>query len=343
MANVRMGLGLHWLEGQSYAILVEQIREAESLGYDQIWISNEKFFHDMYIVAAVAAVNTTKINIGTFVADPYTHHPALTAVSVATLDKISGGRAILGIGAGGTGFPVMGIKRTQPATAIKEAIEIIRALWQGETVDYHGKVIQCRNGRLNFKTRSNITVVVASRGNLVLQTAGEVADAVMVATYAEPIGIQHALSMIEIGAKKAGRHLNDIRIISRVDACISPNRRAAYDAVKPMVGVFLWTSYPDREFVHRVGLEVPPELETIIAKRDYNLMSINAHLIPDEFVEKFCWAGTAEEVAYKVARVVQLGIQDITILPHPTLEGNTLETMREFARSVKPVLDKLSV
>ena len=126
--------------------------------------------------------------------------------------------------------------------------------------------MQCRNGRLNVvPQRSNIPIVVATRGNLVLQIAGEVADGVMIATYAEPIGIRHALSMVAKGAKRAGRSVEDISLISRVDACISQDRQAAIEAVKPMVGVFLWTSYPDRAFVHRVGLQVPDELEQIIA------------------------------------------------------------------------------
>ncbi len=340
MTDIKLGMGLHWLEEQSYDDLVAQIEEAEALGYDQIWVSNEKFFHDMYVVASVVAEHTTRVRIGTFVADPYTHHPALTAMAAGTLDKISGGRAILGMGAGGTGFPVLGIKRTRPAAAIKEAVEVIRALWRGETVDYHGEVIHCSNGRLNFRARHDIPVTVASRGNLVLGTGGEVADSVMIATYAEPVGIQHALSMVEKGAQRSGRSIDDITIISRVDACISSDRRAAYDAVKPMVGVFLWTSYPDREFVRRVGLQVPPELEAIIAKRDYNLMAPNAHLIPDEFVDKFCWAGTPEEVADKVVAVVRMGIEHITFLPHPTEGGSTLETMREFARTVKPLVDR---
>jgi alkanesulfonate monooxygenase SsuD/methylene tetrahydromethanopterin reductase-like flavin-dependent oxidoreductase (luciferase family) len=148
--------------------------------------------------------------------------------------------------------------------------------------------------------------------------------------------------MIEKGAKRAGRSLVDLTLISRVDACISDDRRAAYEAVKPMVGVFLWTSYPDREFVHRVGLEVPDELEKLIAKRDYNLMEENTHLIPDEFVDKFCWAGTAEEVAVRVAEVVKLGIRNITFLPHPPAGGDTVETVRAFAETVKPMVEEIT-
>ena len=339
--DLKLGIGLHWEEGTSYTELVSQVEEIERLGYQQIWVSNEKFFHDMYIVTSVVAEHTSKLSIGTFIADPYTHHPALTAMSIATLDEISGGRAMLGMGAGGTGFPVMGITRKKPATAIKEAVTVIRKLWRGETVDFEGKVIQCHNGRLNFTARKDIPVVVASRGDLVLRTGGEVADGVMIATYAEPVGIKHAISRIRAGAERAGRSMRDIRIISRVDACISQDRRVAYDAVKPMVGVMLWTSYPDRRFVQRCGLEVPDEVEAIIAKRDYNLMVANAHLIPDAFVDKFCWAGTAEDVARKVAEVAKLGIEDITFLPHPPKDGDTSETIQQFAKIVKPMVEEM--
>jgi len=339
--ELKLGMGLHWLKGSSYADLCAQVEEAEALGYDQIWVSNEKFFHDMYVVAAIVAEHTEHVKIGTFVVDPYTHHPALTAMSVATLDEVSGGRAVMGIGAGGTGFPVMGIERRKPAKAIKEAVKIIRPLWRGETVNFEGEVVSCKNGRLNFEARADIPVVVATRGDLVLQVAGEVADMVMIATYAEPVGIEYARSQVAKGAQRAGRSMDDLTVISRVEACISNDRQVAYAAVKPMVGVFLWTSYPDRQFVHRVGLEVPDELETIIAKRDYNLLAANAHLIPDAFVDKFCWAGTAEEVALKVAEIAKMGIENITFLPHPPEGGDTLETMREFAQTVKPMVEDM--
>ena len=194
---------------------------------------------------------------------------------------------------------------------------------------------------MNISARADIPVVVASRGDLVLKTAGEVADAVMIATYAEPVGIRHAISQIQEGAERAGRSMKDIQLISRVDACVSQDRQAAYEAVKPMVGVILWTSYPDRRFVHHCGLEVPAELETIIAKRDYNLMATNAHLIPNAFVDKFCWAGTADDVAAKVADVARLGIENITFLPHPPKGGDNRETIRQFVQVVKPMVEDM--
>lgn len=337
--TIRLGVGFFWTD-EPFSEFASLIEEAEQLGYDTLWLANEKFFHDMYVMATVAAERTRRAKIGTFVADPYTHHPALTAMSIGSLDEVSNGRAILCMGAGGTGFPPMGIQRIKPAKAIQEAILLIRELLAGKTVNFEGEIIQFKNGRLNFKARPDIPIIVASRGDLVLQVGGEVADGVMIATYAEPVGLRHALTMVEKGAQRAGRKLSDLRIISRVDACIHPDRRAAIEAVKPMVGVFLWTSYPDRTFVERVGLQVPDELERIIAKRDYNLMKENTHLVPDSFVEKFCWAGTAEDVAEKVAAVAAMGIHDITFLAHAPEGGSTRETLVEFARTVKPLVEE---
>lgn len=340
--KINLGAGLHWTDS-SFDETLAYISLCESLGYEQLWVANEKFFHEMYVTSSAAAMHTSRIKIGTFIADPYTYHPALTSIAIGTLDEVSRGRAILGIGAGGTGFPEMGIKRAKPAQAVKEAVLVIRRLLNGERVDFQGKVIHVNHCKLNFVTRKDIPIIVASRGDMVLQAAGEVADGVMIATYAEPIGIKYAMERVASGARKAGRKLKDLTLISRVDACISKDRHVAIEAVKHMVGIILWTSYPDRKFVHRVGLEVPDELEEIIARRDYNLMAENTHLIPESFVDKFCWAGTAEEVANKVADVARLGINNITFLPHAPHGGNTLDTVREFAETVKPTVEEMLV
>lgn len=336
--GLELGVGIFWKES-TYKEIVALVEECEDLGYDQLWIVNEKFFHEMYVTATVAAEHTHLARIGTFIADPYSVHPALTAAAVATLDEVSNGRAILGIGAGGTGFPAMGIERIKPAKAIGEAIHVIRGLWRGKLVDFHGEVIRSENARLNFDARPDIPIIVASRGDLVLQTAGETADGAMIATYAEQSGLQHALSMVEKGCRRAHRRLDDLKLISRIDACVSDDRRAAIQALKPMIGVILWTSYPDRKFVRRLGLEVPSALEQIIARRDYNLIAPNAHLVPDEFVDCFCWAGTPDEVVEKVIHVAQMGIGGVTILPHAPEGGSVHETIRTFAKLVKPKVD----
>ena len=156
------------------------------------------------------------------------------------------------------------------------------------------------------------------------------------------MGIGHAKAMIAKRAARAGRGIDDLTLISRIDTCIHADRRAAYDAVKPSIGVFLWTSYPDRKFVHRVGLEVPAELETLIARRDYNLIEENSHLIPDSFVDKYCWAGTVDDVANKVAAVMGEGIRELTIMPLPGPGDSRTDVARAFARDVVPMASKMA-
>ena len=102
----------------------------------------------------------------------------------------------------------------------------------------------------------NSKSVVASRGNLVLQMAGRYADGVMIATYATPPGVAHALAQVDKGLARSGRSRGDIAINSRVDAWVHRDRRVAQEALRPMIAGFLTTSYPDTNFVRVVGQEV---------------------------------------------------------------------------------------
>lgn len=338
-AKIRLGIGI-W---QRYPPdeLIALVEMCEQLGHDQIWYANEKFYRDSYVGLAVAATHTQRVTLGTFVADPYTMHPALTAVAIATLDELSHGRAVLVMGASGASAAPLGFQRAKPAQAIRESVEVIRRLLRGERVDFEGQVIQVRGAQLAFPARADLPIYVASRGNLVLRMAGEVADGVMVASYATPTGLRHALSQVSEGAKRAGRSMQSLALISRVDACVDPDSKTAREAVRPMVARLVGSSYPDRSFLDALGLEIPKEFEAVIAKRDHALTTAAAHLVPDEFVNALSWAGTPEEVARQVSAVVQLGFDHITYLPHPPPGQGPQEIVRRFAREVVPMAEEM--
>lgn len=114
--------------------LIQQDTLCEDLGFDHIWYGNEKFYPDMMIGLAVLAMHTSRASLGTFVADPYSMHPAMTATVVATLDDLSSGRIMLGIGAGGSRFREMGIRRSSPLAALEEMIYVIKGMLAWETV-----------------------------------------------------------------------------------------------------------------------------------------------------------------------------------------------------------------
>ena len=97
--------------------LVALAQLAERTGYDFLWLADERFFREVYASLTLCALRTERIKLGPCVTDPYSRHPALTAMAIATLDEISGRRAVLGLGAGVSGFRELGIGRAQPAVA----------------------------------------------------------------------------------------------------------------------------------------------------------------------------------------------------------------------------------
>lgn len=331
MAVVQWGVGMWQLPPQQ---LIEVVKLCEQLGYNQFWHANHKLDRDMTVGLTLAAVHSQRLKLGTFVADPYVIHPAMTAAAVATLDELSSGRAVLVLGAGMMGFRAMGFERRKPLVAVEEAIHVIRRLWAGETVTFAGEVVQVKEARLGFPVRSNIPIIIAARGNRMFRLAGRLADGAMISTYATQEGVRYAMSQVAEGAREAGRSPESVAVILRVDASINDDVQAARAAVKPIIAGSLGSSYPDRAFVEAVGLAVPTELEEIIRGGDEGRIWAAAPLVPDEFVEHFAWAGTVEQVAGQVAQVAAAGITNITIVPSPP--NNVTPTLTAFAQEVMP-------
>src|SRR5262249_49688428 len=115
----------------------------------------------------------------------------------------------------------------------------------------------------------------------------------------------------------------------------------ARDAAKPMIAGFLMASYPDRGFVKQMGLAVPDELEAVVSQKNEAKTASAWHLVPDDFVEAFTWAGTPDEVARQVAEIVKLGITRITFLPQPPPGQGVEPIMRAWMDEVVPRVRRL--
>src|ERR1044072_3179833 len=89
--------------------MVERVKLAEATGFDKVWMADERFYREVYSCLSIFAVNTQRVKLGPCVTDPYVRHPALTAMAIATLDEISGRRAVLALGAGISGFGELGV------------------------------------------------------------------------------------------------------------------------------------------------------------------------------------------------------------------------------------------
>ena len=181
-------------------------RFCEDLGYRSFWYTDIRFGRECYLGLSAVASATSKILLGPGVTDPYTRHPAITAASIATLDELSAGRAVLGLGTGGQGFGELGIERKLPVAALRETVEIVRALLRGERVDFEGKVVSLNSGKLTFEpVRSEIPIYFATHGAQISKLAGKLADGVLIANTLLPRMLQFYMDRIGDGLRSVGR------------------------------------------------------------------------------------------------------------------------------------------
>jgi 5,10-methylenetetrahydromethanopterin reductase len=335
----RVSWGIASPQTHELAELQEVVAFAEDAGFDYFFYGNEKLYPDMWAGLVAAATVSRKVWLGTFVADPYSQHPALTAAMAATLDHYSGGRALLVIGAGGAGLRELGIDRQGPAKSLGQALEIVRCLLRGELVEKDDPPFRL-SAQLHFPPRPELPIWVATRGEKVMRLAARVADGVMLGTVARAKDIAAALEMVRKEATAAGRSSNLPNFSVRVDVAVEDDPQLARGALRPFVAGLLAASYPDRGFVERAGLVVPAELEEICRTRDLKLAWGSGGLVPDEFVDAFTWAGSADEVASRVAEALDLGPDNLTLAFHRA-GGAVVSQAARFLDEVAPRVNAL--
>jgi 5,10-methylenetetrahydromethanopterin reductase len=336
-----MQLGLLMLGDVSVQVMAERARLAEAVGYGTVWLADERFYREVYSCLAHFAARTSKVLLGPCVTDPFSRHPALTAMAIATLDEISGQRAILGIGAGISGFTELGINRRRPARAIREMIEVIRALLLGESIDFHGEVIEFHQGGLSFvPTRSAVPIYVASNGPLGQRVAGATADGAIMEACASVYEAEAFAAEVAVGAAQVGRDPRGVKKIVRLNTCIAPEGSAARKTVRPLVARYLGAGRLRSKTVKQQGLELPTEALQAVARIPYSA-GVTPYLpllplITDRHVNALTLAGTIEEITEHVVMLIRAGIDEIIIRPFAPEGGTTEETIANFASRVWP-------
>jgi 5,10-methylenetetrahydromethanopterin reductase len=333
--------GLLLLPHDPPARLVETAQLAEAAGYDHFWLADERFFREVYSSLALVAHHTARVTLGPCVTDPYARHPALTAMAIATLDEIAGGRAMLGIGAGISGFAELGVKREKPARAIREAIVLIRRLLAGEEVDVHGDVVSFRAGRLDFTpARAGVPIYVASNGPLGQRAAGAVADGAIMEGCGNPAEARALGAAVAAGAREAGREPAAVQLVARLNACIGADGKGARDVLRPRVARTLGAGRLRFATLEAQGLALPAAARASVAGVPYAAgFTPYLKLLPlvtDAVVDALTLAGTVEEVTERVVALGRAGIGQIMIYPFAAPDGAVEDTVRRFGQDVLP-------
>jgi 5,10-methylenetetrahydromethanopterin reductase len=304
------GVGVGLLADRSVPELVRAAQEAEESGCDGVWVPDERFFRDTYVVLAAVAASTRRVRLGPCVTDPFSRHPALTAMAIGTINEISGGRAVLGIGTGISGFSALGITPKRVVRAIREAIGVIRALLREGTADVSGEIFTF-HGRLDFQAHP-VPIFIAGRGPKVLELAGEIGDGVILGSLASPGGIAYAEARLAAGAARAGRDPVGVDRMIWLHTYVHEDGQIARSSARRIIISVLQSS---RDIIGALDVAVPPALARLIDEAPYgyhwNAPPEALALVPDALVDAFTASGTPDQVTAAVTRLRRSGIRHV--------------------------------
>jgi 5,10-methylenetetrahydromethanopterin reductase len=310
----------------------------EQLSFDRYWLPDERLTRNVYAGLTVTALHTREVQLGIAVTNPYTRNVGITAAAAATVDELSGGRLSLGFGAGG-GLGHYGVERSRPAVAVREAVNVTRALWGNQPVTFDGLHVRMHEARLDFAATRQVPIYIAARGPRLLELAGEIADGAIIGGFASPQGIAHAKAAIGRGLERVGRRWDDIDLVSWLYTSVADDAAAARRAVSRLVTTSLVTSRP---ILETIGVQVPAPLRECLEASGWSVSAetideCSRHL-SDEILDAFSVAGTPDDCARKLVEVARQGVKEMAMVALPA-EGQTPEELAQrLASEVLPAV-----
>jgi 5,10-methylenetetrahydromethanopterin reductase len=308
---------------ESLATFGALCRAVEEQGFEWLGVADsQSVFSELYVSLTLAARETSRVRLGPLVTNPLTRHLVVTASAMASLDEVSGGRAVLGIGSGDSAITTLG---APPATlaGLEDAVVTLGRLTRGAPIE--------RGGRTWHVHRSlrRVPVYLAAEGPRTLELAGRVADGVIVGLGLTPEVIRLSLAAIERGARAAGRTLGDLDVWWFAKTNLADTRAAAIEPIKMALA-----ASANHAFRFTLdGKGVPPDLHEKIRalQREYNA---HHHELPGagnaaltdrwgltEFLaDRFAIAGTPEDCAAQIRRAMAAGARQFVItgfVPEP--------------------------
>ncbi len=194
--------------------LVKRVRIADDLGVESAWVA-EAWGRDAFSILTQLALSTKKIQLGTAIVNVFSRTPAVLAMTFGTLDELSGGRAIIGLGSSGKNVIEHwhGVPFEKPATRLREYVEIINMIMRRQKLDYDGSIFKLGRGfTMQFPTfRDHIPTYIASITPKSMVQTGEIADG-WIPIYWPKDKIGAGVHTIMEGAKKAGKSRSDITV-----------------------------------------------------------------------------------------------------------------------------------
>lgn len=337
-----MKLSMASLGAESGGRFLQQVRLAELLGFHAFFHNDKKWAREVFARLGAATQVTTRIGLGTSVLDPYTRHPALAAQAAATIAEMAPGRVRVIMGSGSHFESLPGYDNVKPVAGLRESAELMRALWRGETVTIDGEVVKFNNGALDWTPTAIPELYIASRGPQILKLAGQIADGVLIGSFATPPGIAYARQHIDAGIRASGRSAADVRLCSWL--YVSLLERAddpVPEGVRRGVSFAFWSSRKAMtELLDTLSDDVTDAFRSFLreAPHDWSAstMSELRRLIPRGILDSLAMVGTAAEIAGRLRALEAAGIEEVVIWPFPAEGQDTEDLMLRLAKDVLP-------
>ena len=307
-AGMRFGLRLLTI-GSDLRRLVQLAQRAESAGFDQVWLPYDPFMESVQALAVLIADRTSRIGVGVMVS-PYSVDPSELASYAATLDHLSEGRALIGVGFHTTDMcrwtghdPSDALPRT------RQTVDLVRRLLRQENAACDGPVYHWTDDcYLRFEPfRSSIPIYVAAFGDELLELSGEIGDGSF-PRLLPPQAASTVVPPIQQGARKAGR-LADVDIAGCVWVSVSSDRNGAAASLRPMVSYF--GPYLEDEILAPIGLTTH-DFDHIRRLHADRQPEAAAAAVSDQML-RLAIVGTPADVIEQFEELAQIGVTQINI------------------------------
>jgi probable F420-dependent oxidoreductase len=315
---------------------LDLLRLAERLDFDTFWVTdshviwNECYSHLGWLAAQSSG---DRLQLGTMVTNPVSRDPIVVASAFATLQDLTGGRMMCGIGRGDSSVRVL---KRRPATvkAFESAASMIRTLTYGEAVDVDGVT-----ARLEWADGGGVPLYVAAYGPRMLELAGRVGDGVIIEC-ADPAYIGWALERVHKGAQDAGKDPRELHVIASTATFVSDDIGAAREEVRSFGAVV--GNHVAEVLRNSGGGSMPAEWEAFIAARpEYDYLqhvhrdTDQSKYVPDDIIDRLCLIGSADHCAARLRELASIGVTDVNFYAQT---HDYVSQMELYAREIIPAM-----
>jgi F420-dependent oxidoreductase-like protein len=340
---MRLGLYLgYWGVAGGSEDLIATVQEAERLGYDSVWTA-EAYGSDAATVLAFIAARTERIKLGSAIFQMPARTPAMTAMTAATIDQLSGGRMLLGIGSSGPQVAEgwHGQRFARQLQRTREYVAIVRQALARERVEYHGETIELPlpdgPGKalklMIAPVQDRLPIYLAAIGPKNTALAGEIADG-WLPTFFSPEHVADVRALLEEGAGRAGRSLEGFDIAPVVNAYVSDDLERSRDVMRPGLALYIGgMGSRERNFynrlVQRYGFEAEARevQELYLAGRKEEA----ARAIPTELIDLVSLCGPPDAVRQRLAAFRDAGVGSLLAAPMTFTAEERSEQLRQIA------------